>query len=252
MQPLEYIGKLPRAPLQEVIFEAHWELETDATTGQAVDKGFALALGVFAQALSEKGFVVVKRLVPEGIPPEALAHKPIFQFRHGEDRWPVVQLGCGIVTVNDTEQNYEWESAFKPLVEQVLETLTMSYRKDFTFSHLNVRYIDAVDIEEQTDIREFIKNNLQIHIEQGFPVQGRLSNLSLNQSYSTDNDSHIHLAVATGINAEQRPALLWQTAVQRITEIASEDVSSWLDFAHATTSHLFRTMLTQKFYEQFI
>lgn len=251
MQALEYIGKLPRAPLQEVIFEAHWALESDDITKQPTDKGFALALGVFAQVLAERGFTMVKRLVPEGIPLEIVAYKPVYQFRRNEGTWPVVQFGFGIITVNDTEQNYEWNGAFKPLIEEVLEMLTKSYRKEFTFSHLNLRYIDAVDIDEQEDIREFISKNLQIQIRQGFSVQGRLSNLSLNQSYVTDNDSHIHLSLANGINAEQHPALLWQTSVERATEIAWNDVSSWLDFAHTTTSHLFRTMLTKEFYEQF-
>jgi len=42
--------KLPKAPLQEAIFEIRWELNVDPTTNQVIDNGFQLAQGKLSRA----------------------------------------------------------------------------------------------------------------------------------------------------------------------------------------------------------
>jgi len=116
------MSKLPNAPLQEVILEVKWELSLDQSTKTFIDPGFELALGKFHNSLVEN-FPFAKTKVPHQIPIQMLGHQTKLQFWTGENVWPVVQLGPGILAINDTDKNYEWAKTFYPLVQKALSSL---------------------------------------------------------------------------------------------------------------------------------
>ena len=99
--------KLPKAPLQEVIFEVKWELSLDDQTQAFIDPGYQFGQGKFENAVA-KDFPIYKSRLPADILVQMLGHKTVHQFWKGERNWPVLQLGPGILTVNATEKNYEW------------------------------------------------------------------------------------------------------------------------------------------------
>ncbi|MER3525226.1 MAG: hypothetical protein C4326_14570 [Ignavibacteria bacterium] len=74
-----HIAKLSKAPLQEVIFEAFWELDIHPQTKQSYDPGFELAQEVFAQLVQER-FPFYQRVQPEILPPFLLNHRPVHRF----------------------------------------------------------------------------------------------------------------------------------------------------------------------------
>jgi len=252
---VEHIVKLSRAPLQEVVFEAKWELDVHEGTNQVFDPGFELAQGLFAEAVRAE-FPLHKRVMPPFIPLQALAQKPVHQFWKGEKVWPVLQLGPGILTVNDTEKNYVWASTFRPMVDKALDAVFKSYRGDMRFNRVDLRYIDAVEFptEPRTALFDFVKNNLQVRLEKGFDVEGSLNNLNVSQTYKLENGSQLTLVIATGLIIatglrNKVPAVVWQTAISNKGIQKIEDIKKWLVESHTTISNLFKRMLRKEYYD---
>jgi uncharacterized protein (TIGR04255 family) len=58
--------KLPKAPLQEAIFEIRWDLDIDPSSNQQLDLGFSLAQGKLQEIVKEQ-FPDYKRKLPHGL-----------------------------------------------------------------------------------------------------------------------------------------------------------------------------------------
>lgn len=109
----EHIEKLLNAPLQEVIFEIRWDLNINLASNREFDEGFAIALGTLATLL-KNDFPHVVRKIPDDFPADLLNYSTIYQFWKGENIWPVLQLGPGIFTVNDTDKKVLLEGYLFP------------------------------------------------------------------------------------------------------------------------------------------
>lgn len=103
--------KLPKAPLREVIFELRWGLGYDPSSKQELDLGFDMAQGQFKH-LVEQEFPFHRRLTPQNFPLSLFSHKVVHQFWEAENTYPLLQLGPGLFSQNDTEKNYVWD--FRP------------------------------------------------------------------------------------------------------------------------------------------
>lgn len=101
------MSKLPNAPLQEVIFEIRWALMPGKESGQIIDEGFELASGRLSTILEER-FPYYKRIISQNIPDQLMHYNVVHQYWSGENKWPVIQLGPGIFTINCTDEEYFW------------------------------------------------------------------------------------------------------------------------------------------------
>lgn len=245
----EHIAKLSKAPLQEVIFEVKWELDVHGETNTLIDPEFELAQGVFAQSVRAE-FPVHKRIVPPLIPLQMVVQKPVHQFWKGERQWPVLQLGPGILTVNDTENNYIWQTTFRPMAEKALDVVSRSYRNRLRFNRVNLRYVDAVDFAAvpQTELFSFIEKNLQLKVQNNFEIEGSLSNLNISRTYTIADGSQLTLVIATG-KRNKVPAVVWQTAISKEGILSADDIKHWLVNSHGTISNLFKRMLRKEYYD---
>ncbi len=134
--------KLSKAPLQEVIFEIRWTFGTDSQSMQAVDTEYPMAVGKM-QNLVEDEFPVYKRKHPIDIPEQPVLHyQTVHQFWSKDGSWPILQLGPGIFTINDTEKNYDWDTTFLPMVIKNVEKLWKAYSNKIKVNLASLRYID--------------------------------------------------------------------------------------------------------------
>lgn len=243
-----HVAKLTKAPLQEVIFELFWELDIDPQMRQSHDPGFELAQGVFAELVKER-FPFYKRVAPP-IPVYLLNHRPIHQFWRGENEWPVVQLGPGLLATNDTEKTYVWDTEFLPVVEYALDAVLKSYKESPRFQKVSLRYIDAVELRDEfeNDFVTFVETNLQVRVVRNFEVGGTISDLNLNQVFSLNDGSKLQLVISNG-QRDNKPAVVWQTAVVREKHISVDEIMMWISDAHSVTSSLFKRMLREDFYD---
>jgi uncharacterized protein (TIGR04255 family) len=247
----EHIPKLPHAPLQEVIFELRWKLDFDRETQTHVDKEFQFAFANFTSltAAKLKHKVILK---PPILADTMFNNRPIYQYWAGINQYPVFQLGPGIFTVNETEKNYYW-NYFRDLILEGVEWLSKSYTKAPDFSVVELRYIDAIEVdsESEQDLAKFISDNLRIEIHNKL-VQDRLSDLQLHQRFKLENDNHLGLLITNGIkNNKQSKVIILQTSFNKTSNISLENLTTWIDLAHDTCSSLFRQMISTNLYEQF-
>jgi uncharacterized protein (TIGR04255 family) len=246
--------KLPKAPLKEVIFELRWDLEVDDKTQQEYDKGYELAQGKF-QSLIKNKFKFYTRNLPREIPEHLLNYKTVHQFWLKENTWPVLQLGPGIFTMNDTDKNYVWEDTFFPLIQSYLKLLFKAYENKININFCNLKYIDAVKINDYPDknnILNFVKNNLKIKLEHCFDINGILENININQTFKLKDRSLLNIVIANGTDKNTKePMLIWQTAVFKKTVFKNNEILKWCKNAHSIISPLFKKMTKGDFYDSF-
>ena len=90
-----------KAPLVEVIAEIHWALKKlDTAPGAKIDPYYDLFKDAFLAYAKTTGLTDVQDLVPTVVPPELLPNQPRLRLRTAPGRWPLAQLGPGIITAN--------------------------------------------------------------------------------------------------------------------------------------------------------
>jgi uncharacterized protein (TIGR04255 family) len=242
--------KLKKAPLKEAIFELYWELPLDATNFP-VDAGFDMALGKFGEFVKDR-FPVHKSLFPPGNN-FRIYPKPGHQFWNGEMDWPVVQIGPGILSVNETDINYIWLDNFRPNICHALDALEKSYAAELKFNKIRLLYIDAVDFDPNaTSPAEFIDQNLLTAIHTGYELPGKLNQINIGQSFSIGTDMLFSINIQNGLNnATGNNSVIWTTIVERTGEIKTDQLLPWLDRAHEQASDFFDKMLKPEFYATF-
>lgn len=245
--------KLPNAPLQEVILEVKWNIPFNSGLRAFVDPGFDVALGRFQGAVEDK-FPVVIRKFPQEIPYHILGRQTVYQFWTGEKVWPVLQLGPGILSVNDTEKNYEWKAKFLPLVKSAISDLCKAYQEDLKFESFSLRYIDTVRVGDYpfADWPSFVGDHLNIKFENLFNTRGKLKRISLEQMFELESGGHLQVVVSSGMNTKKEDVLIWQIAVIENIIAEKEAMISRIVSAHEVTSSVFKEICKTSFYDSFI
>ncbi len=248
------MAKLPNAPLQEVIFEVKWALDINEKTNQAYDKGFDLVAGKFSEIV-QKNFPIVKRKFPEEIPNNLLNFQTVYQYRSGENKWPVLQLGPGIFTVNDTDENYDWKSLYLPLINNGIKWLENAYTKNLSYQYASLKYIDTIKVKEYGftgDWKKFIARNLNISFENHFDIDAGLTDVQLNQSFKLEDKSRLQISVSSGkTNKQNEPLLVWQIGINKQNVFSKEELFKWLINSHKRTSSLFKELVKSNLYDSF-
>lgn len=248
------MAKLPNAPLQEAVFELRWTLDVTPEDQQEVDAGFELAQGKF-QGLAEADFPFTQRLYPVSLPSTLLSYKVIHQFWRGENQFPVLQLGPGILTVNDTDKNYDWENEYFPLIERGINWLFDAYKNKLHPTYINLRYIDSVELKNY-DFNgawlDFVKDNLKLDLRNQFEHPGALKHFNISQSFALEEEAELNISVNSGVQAKTGvPLLIWQTGVVITGNLDRKKILTKVQDAHQHASTLFKEMTKGPFYGSF-
>lgn len=246
--------KLPKAPLQEAIFEVRWELDIDSTNNQQLDLGFSLAQGKLLEIVKAE-FPVYKRRIPHGLPDQMFQYQPINQYWYKGETWPVLQLGPGIFSVNDTDKNYDWPKTYSPLIKRALDWVFKAYDGKLRISSASLRYIDSVmpkDYGFEGRWQEFIQQHFKFSFVNDFDPGGSITGIQIDQFFSLKDGSSLHIAMNSGkYRKTEEEALIWQTAVIKQARFDRQSLLSWIEDAHSVTSDLFRKMTKQNLYDSF-
>jgi uncharacterized protein (TIGR04255 family) len=235
--------KLKNAPLREVILELHWECIADST-GFFSDLGYDLAQGKLALELKEE-FPLHRKLIPEGI---KVFGVPMHQYWTGEFKWPVIQHGQGMLTINEVGVNYEW-NIFKSLIDKTLDRVIRSYEGVIKFNNVKLQYIDAFDIGNEIDPLEFVKQNLQTEITTKYNLPGSPKSFNIQQGFEILDGATMILNIANAVNNEnQNLSIICTTTVEFNGQLEQKLIREWVDKAHTSTSNMFKDMLNPEFY----
>lgn len=249
MKPKGHPEKLPSAPLQEVVFELTWSLETDSN-GNPSDHDYEYALGVFRGKVKEE-FPHDVRLLPE-LPSEIniqVFSLPRHQFWTAPKTWPVVQLGPGILVLNDVEKNYTWQ-AFRSKVLMVKDALERAYEKPLTYTALRLKYIDAFETGGIA-VFDFMNANFNVQLSNSFDVNQTPSNLSIAQRFEIEHKVYADFRIDSAENIHGKPIILWQSAYVFEHSFQAAHIETMLDVAHTFLSHKFKVFVKPELYDRF-
>jgi len=247
---VSHIEKLPNAPLQEVIFELLWDTENDEQ-GFPVDRDFDFAQGIFASVICKTLPFSKKTILPGTSAVHFILYPmPVHQFWKGENEWPVVQIGPGILVVNDIDANYTWKR-YKELILLTLDALAQAYKKEMTFITARLKYIDASQTDNDGIIDNINKSfnlSLQNHFQHGNQPVG----VSINQVFPIGDIGNLEVLISNGWSQLNKPALIWQSNIFIEKKMKTNELTTWLDQAHGIVSGHFKKIIKESLYAKFL
>lgn len=255
--------KLKNAPLVESIFEIRWRLQTSPNApGMAFDPKYKLLVGrLYDRLVSE--YPHHEPLPTAVMPDEMLNYFVQHRFRKSANGWPLVQVGPGIVTLNDTE-TYDWDN-FSARGKQLLQCLSEVYPDEswpLVINTLQLRYIDAIPFDyKASNILDFIGDNLKIkiafapHLFSGAPIDLFPAGFDMSYSFPITTPAGIFRLRFTRGQKNGQDALIWETVVQsesdNLLKTQPDDFEVWLKDAHNITHELFFKMIAGTLEESF-
>ena len=245
---------LPNKPLAEAILEVKWGEPNQR------DPAYPIMVGRLYDEVREQ-YPATEELPLAQFPPELAVHIPRHRFRAAEGGWPLVQIGPGIVTLNDTE-NYRWPD-FRQRALELHPAVTKTHPTPdaLDITSLKLQYIDAVSFDfEVADVRAFLKTKLHIDVSipgplfEGQPVGDRPADARVQLTFPANLPSgRVQLSVSTG-RKNDRPAVIWHTLLWSVGQDAKagwRDFERWLDAAHGILDHWFFALVQGDLLEEF-
>lgn len=247
---------LANKPLVEALFELRWGL--DGPPGMAVDPYYQMLIGQLYSAI--KGDYPFWERLPTAEVPEGFApYTPHHRFRTDANQWPLVQIGPGILTVNDTE-SYVWDSFYQRCASAIdaLFNIYPEANERLRIFEVTLRYIDADTLEGGTAL-EFLKGlkisvNLPETLFEGGRISGTSLGVSLSLAYPTTQPKGIFQATFNQGRKNEQDALIWETQVlSRGTDAPHqpEEIKAWLKQAHDTTHDWFFRLIDGTLLEKY-
>ena len=239
--------ELKNKPLVEAIVEIRWALKKK-DNGMEDDPHYRLLLSRLYDRLQD-AYPEHEQLEAAGIPDGMVGHIVQHRFRTAHDDWPLVQLGPGIMTVNDTHK-YKWED-YRERVVEAKNKLYAAHPKpaELEIQNIVLRYIDAIALDSKThSVFELLGNMLKVKVALPDNLFDDTSVDRLPQSFVWESSFHctqppgrIQLKFAIG-KASDRPALVWETTIGAVrSDLPSmpDGFEQWLDDAHTLTGDWF-------------
>ena len=160
------IPPLLHPPLVEAIFELRWELQGDQQTGRFRDVAYPMMYGRIYERL-KRDFPLIEDLPSVQVHPEASPFVVRHRLRKERNGWPLLQIGPGIVTINDAK-GYSW-SAFQSLILRLMESIIDTYPNDslpLNFIKSEIRYINGIFFDAQRENPlSFLAEKLHLKVE---------------------------------------------------------------------------------------
>jgi uncharacterized protein (TIGR04255 family) len=247
--------QLSKKPLVEAIFEVRWQIPNQ--TGESgFDPHFSLMFGRMYEKLKDT-YPEHVRLPTASLPEDFGCYIVRHQLRKSREAWPLIQLGPGIVTLNDTI-NYNWDD-FKQKAVTMTKSLKESYpASDFKIINVQLRYIDAIEFNYDRDhicnfLRDKMKTNVVLNpkLFQDTGVSDKPSGFNMIFEFPCSSpNGNIIIRLARGETSKEaldkgmnhKTALIWETIIQSNNdqgELTLDNITKWLDQAHEITDDWF-------------
>lgn len=253
---METITTLNNKPLVEAMFELRWGL--DGAPGVGVDPHYQLLIGLLAGAL-KPDFPFVERLPIADVPENLAPYAPHYRFRTNPDQWPLVQLGPGLLTVNDTE-GYVWDEFF-PLCAKVLDALFAVYPNaddSLRIFECTLRYIDADALNGETAMAFLKKLHISVDVPENLFADGRIDGnslgLGLSLAYPSIEPKGLFQVSFNQGRKNDQDALIWETQVLSRGADApreTESLKAWISAAHDTMHNWFFRQIDGELLEKY-
>ena len=252
--------QLKHPPLVEAILEIRWALESGADPQVQKDPGYSLLLGKLHDKIC--GDYPHHEVLPAAaVPDEISGYVVKHRFRSAPNSWPLVQVGPGILTVNETKK-YTTFKDFRPRAISVFEKLFECYPEpgSLRIKSLHFRYIDAIEFDySQKNIWQFIEDKLGVPIALPDTLFSKAiipqpKHFAWQSSFAcSEPKGTATLGFATGVK-DRKPALIWDQMVQSVdSDIPAmpEKFEAWIDSAHTILHDWFFKLIAGNLKKEF-
>ncbi len=248
-------------PILEVIFELRWEIQADEQNSRMRDPSYPMMYGRMYERL-KKDFPVVEDLPSVQAHPEAAPYVPRHRMRKERNGYPLIQVGPGIVTINDAK-GYSW-TKFQALILRVVESIIDLYPSNelpLNFIKSEMRYVNGIrfDMARENPLA-FLAEKLHMKVEldpELFAVNGlheRPNAVGLNLAYALEKPM-ANLAISANLGqVEGKPAFIQQTLIHSFGEMVPADLEGfvpWLAEAHVAAENSFQVFCKGELMEKF-
>jgi uncharacterized protein (TIGR04255 family) len=248
---------LKRKPLVEAILEIKWRLATQPIT-PAIDPNYRLFVGRFHDRVINR-FPIHEILQTAAIPEGMAPHLVQYRFRSKNDGYPLLQIGPGILTLNDTD-SYVWDE-FESQANWALSKLIETFPEQIVFDSLTLRYIDGVEVDfSKESVTSFLKDKLKVGVSFPDPffesgqVEPSPTGFVLQSSFKSHTpEATVQVKFAKG-KVKEKDALVWETVVASLrTELPNlpEQFPRWLFDAHTITHDWFFKLIEGELLRRF-
>ncbi len=247
------ISKMRNPPLLEVIAEIRWNLEPSDPAGILRDPHYKLLPGKMATILQDD-YPFLEQLPAADVPEEIASNIIQYRFRVDENKWPLVQLGPGIITVNQIGPEYHWTD-FERRINQAINALFQAHpkAKNLKLNRLLLRYLDSFPFEfEKKNPLDYLKSGFKTSIAlderllSSIDIAHAPSGFDLKLIYQLNRkNTALSIRFACG-KLEGKETLVSETGVQQESgEVPSdeESIMQWFTEAHDVTHKWFFTMI---------
>lgn len=238
------------------MLELRWRLQK---SGDGSDPHHRLLLARLFDKLHED-FPIHEQLPTANIPDEMADHVVQHRFRKTTNGWPLVQVGPGILTLNETD-GYTWGN-FKERSIRILGTLFEAHPapSDLDIEHIVLRYVDAVSLSQTDSALVFLKQRMKIDISlpselfESSKIPSKPVFLALDTMFeSNEPKGVVQLRFAT-VDGANGPQLIWETTVQAKGSDVPDmphDFPKWIDNAHQITGDWFFKLIDGELLKRF-
>lgn len=249
---------LSKKPLVEAIFELRWELP-EIEEGVKKDIYYPILIGALYEKVKDE-YPFHEELPTSKIPHDMAEYIVQHRFRRMKDGWPLIQLGPGIISINDTD-SYTWES-FRERIFKIIDELYRSYPdpSKLNLDGLLLRYIDAVKFDFSKDnVFNFLREKMKIDVK----IYEKLFNGGVNQipigidlrfAFVSNNPQALVNMRFTRAKKDDEDALTWETIVRaekKKIPATIEGIKNWIDQAHGLADDWFFKIIEGELLERF-
>ncbi|MBN1162770.1 TIGR04255 family protein [Patescibacteria group bacterium] len=252
---------LKNKPLVEAIFEYRWALKV-IDNNIREDPFSNILVGSLFERIKKK-YPFYEKLPSAEVPSMLAEYLPQYRFRVGDGLWPLIQVGPGIITVNETKE-YIWED-FKDRISDAVSKLYSVYPKGnggIVPKNLILRYIDSMPFNFMNEnIIEFLKKYLKVNIG----IYGKLfektgvdkapKGIDIRLAFkSVKPKGIIGLRIFRG-KRDNIESIMWETTVTSSDQTGLPSIPSalneWLEKAHIVTDKWFFSLIEGELLEKF-
>ena len=250
---------LKNKPLSEAIFELRWTL-TETSPKINVDPYYKLLIGTFYEKV-KSDYPHYEQLPSAAVPEEIASFVVQHRFRKSENEWPLIQIGPGIITLNDTK-DYIWED-FEQRIGKLLDAFFSTYPhiESLKINSLLLRYLDSVNFDFSNNILDFLREQMKVTIQlhdnlfSNTGVKTAPENFDLRFSFpSTRPTGLMNLRFVKGKRPTKEDILVWETMVQYVGDQVpnnKKEIAEWVKEAHDLTDDWFSKIIDGELQRRF-
>lgn len=245
-------GGPTEATLCEAIFELRWALAAPAPDVAALDPGFELLLGRLFERLRDD-YPDAVNLPAAGLPASGSGWAVRHQFRSAGRSWPLVQVGPGVLTLNDAGR-FDW-NRLGPRLQRSVAALFETYPAELHPLRpvaIALRILEAAPLDaERTPLLHALRDRLHTSLRldpalfEDPGVAAEPSGLDFRISFPLQRvEGQGTLALSTARD-QHGPRLLWQLEASALGEGVPKDPESiqpWAERAQAVLTHWLGTL----------